>query len=221
MRIACLHTAPGNATLFAKEGERLGCVLRHEVRADLLERAEAAGGLTDAISAETAAVLVKLAGNADAVLLTCSTIGPAVVEARKSAVVPVLRVDEALARTAVASGNRVAVLCAIETTVEPTRALFQELALATRAEVEMRFVPGAWTEFRAGRTDRYYAMIAAAADRAYRDGAKVVALAQASMTGAAKLARLGKPLTSPAIGLKAALESAKSAAAQGGRRTTT
>ena len=40
------------------------------------------------------------------------------------------------------------------------------------------------------------------------------------MTGAAKLARLGKPLTSPAIGLKAAFESARSAvqAARGSGR---
>jgi hypothetical protein len=52
-------------------------------------------------------------------------------------------------------------------------------------------------------------MIAAAADQAYRDGADVVALAQASMAGAAALCREGRPLTSPAAGLAAALQAAE------------
>lgn len=220
MRIACLHTAPGNAAIFAKEGEKLGCVLRHDVRSDLLERAEQQGGLTDEIRKETAGALAKLAGNSDAVLLTCSTIGPAVEDARGLVAIPVLRVDEALARDAVNRGGRVVVLCAVETTLQPTEQLFRSAAAATGAEIEVRFVKGAWTEFRAGRSDRYHAIVAQAADDAYRGGAKVVALAQASMTGAAKLARLGKPLTSPAIGLKAAFESARSAvqAARGSGR---
>jgi hypothetical protein len=51
-------------------------------------------------------------------------------------------------------------------------------------------------------------MIAAAADQAFRDGADVVALAQASMAGAAELCREGRPLTSPGVGLAAALQAA-------------
>jgi Asp/Glu/hydantoin racemase len=211
MRIACLHTAPGNAAIFAREGEKLGCVLRHDVRSDLLERAEQQGGLTDAIRKDTADALARLASNSDAVLLTCSTIGPAVEDARGLVDIPVLRVDEALARDAVSRGGRVVVLCAVETTLGPTESLFRDAAKDTGALIEVRLVKGAWAEFRAGRPDRYHAIVAQAADEAYRGGAKVVALAQASMTGAAKLARLGKPLTSPAIGLKAAFESARSA----------
>ena len=78
--------------------------------------------------------------------------------------------------------------------------------------VEIRLVPGAWHAFRAARFADYYAIIAAAADQAYRGGADVVALAQASMAGATDLCREGRPLTSPAVGLAAALQAATLAA---------
>ncbi|MBL8838861.1 MAG: Asp/Glu racemase, partial [Alphaproteobacteria bacterium] len=126
--------------------------------------------------------------------------------------VPVLRVDSALAAEAVRGGGRVVVLCAVATTIAPTRDLFEKAAAATGARVELALVPGAWPAFRAGDVARYFALIAAAADRAYADGADVVALAQASMTGAAALCRNGAPLTSPGAGLAAA----KAAVRRGG-----
>ena len=51
----------------------------------------------------------------------------------------------------------------------------------------------------------YLQAIAAAADAQYMKGAVCVVLAQASMTGAAQLTQMGKPLTSPECGLRAAL----------------
>ena len=62
-------------------------------------------------------------------------------------------------------------------------------------------MPGAWELFQAGREADYFAMIAEAADAAAGEGARV-ALAQASMAGAAPLARVA-PLTSPIAGLRA------------------
>ena len=122
MLLSCLHTADSNVAVFDAALGELGrddVRLRHAVRADLLDRGEREGGLTAAIVAETAAVLGGLAGGADAVLLTCSTLGPAVAHANRSAV-PVLRVDEALARQAVQQGGAIVVLCAVATTV-PSR----------------------------------------------------------------------------------------------------
>jgi hypothetical protein len=207
MRIACLHTVESNIDAFAVANGEVE--LRHEVRADLLARAEAAGRLTEEIADETRKALLALGEDADAVLLTCSTLGPAAAMAAPATTVPVLRVDEALARQATASGGRVVVLCAVETTIAPTRALFEKAAAGTGATIDVQLVPGAWTEFKAGRTDRYHAAIAAAADAAFHDGASAVALAQASMAGAAALCRKGKPLASPAIGLAAAIEAAR------------
>jgi len=210
--ITCLHTAESNIAVFEAAARAVGLPdgsLRHEVRADLLADAERDGGLTPEIEARTGEVLLALCAGADAVLLTCSTLGPAASSAAHSAPVPVLRVDGALATEAVRDGGKVVALCAVETTVAPTRALFEAAARETGAAVEVRVVPGAWAVFKAGDQNRYLAMIAAASDEASRHGASRVALAQASMAGAADLTREGvRPLTSPTVGLAAALEAA-------------
>lgn len=206
--IACLHTAESNVAVFEAAAHELGLAdgLRHAVRPDLLEAAERVGGLRDDIARQTAAALMALGEQADAVLLTCSTLGPSVALVAKSPV-PVLRVDAALAERAGAHGGKVMVLCAVETTVAPTTGLFAEVAKRRGVALEVRLVPGAWALFRAGDHDGYLAAIARAADAAYDDGAGVVALAQASMAGAVDLVRgEARPMTSPAAGLSAALE---------------
>ncbi|KMO11771.1 aspartate/glutamate racemase family protein [Methylobacterium platani] len=207
-RIACLHTSDGNAAIFdaARDTARLTDVsLHHTVRADLLAAAEREGGLTPDIAAETVAVLQGLCAGADAVLLTCSTLGPAAQDAATGATVPVMRVDAALARAAVKAGGRVVVLCAVETTVAPTRRLFEDAARATGAAVEVQVVPHAWAAFKAGDLDRYRILVARAAVAAREAGATRVALAQVSMAGAAALLPEDRrPLTSPVVGLVAA-----------------
>ena len=205
--IACLHTTTGNVAVF-DAARPPGATLTHTVREDLLKDAEAAGGLTDAIADRTAGALEALAAQgADAVLLTCSTVGPGAARAR--AKVPVLRVDAALAEEATKGGGRVVVLCAVETTVEPTRAIFAEAAARHGATLEVRLVPGAWAAFRGGDPARYHAIIAEAAEAAFAEGAAQVALAQASMAGAVALAKGRKPLASPPVGLAAALAAAR------------
>jgi hypothetical protein len=201
--IGLLHTAASNAPLFDAALERPEVELRHLIRPELLEAAEAAGGLTPAIAERTAAALRDAAQGAGAVLLTCSTLGPVAEEARLP--VPVLRADAALAREAVAGGGRVAVLYAAPTTREATERLFLAAARGTGATIALRAVAGAWDAFRAGDTARYHALVAEAAEEALASGADRVALAQASMAGAAGRVRGGVPLTSPAAGLRAAL----------------
>ncbi|TKJ77698.1 Asp/Glu racemase [Pseudomonas sp. CFBP13509] len=207
MRIACLHTAASNISVFETAAKALGIgadVLRHEVRADLLAAAENAGHLSAEICASTASALLALAEQADAVVLTCSTLGPAVEGISSS--VPILRTDEALAASAVQAGGKIAVLCAVETTLEPTARLFHKAALQSNAVVEVRLVPGAWRLFKTGDNDGYLATIAKAADAAYRDGMTRVALGQASMSAAAVQVTAGPlPLTSAAAGLAAAM----------------
>jgi hypothetical protein len=216
MRIACLHTAASNISVFDAAAQALGLgpeVLRHEVRAGLLAAAEHAGQLTPEIAAATAAALLALAQHADAVVLTCSTLGPAVEGIGTRT--PILRTDAALATSAVQAGGKVVVLCAVQTTLEPTARLFREAALHANARVEVQWVPGAWDLFKAGDIDGYLAAVAKAADAAYRDGATLVALGQASMSAAAARVTAGPPpLTSASAGLVAALHAiALSAAA--------
>ena len=215
MRIACLHTADSNVAVFeaalrgtAATGRPV--TLTHSVRAELLREAEVAGGLTDGIATRAVAHLVELARGADGVLLTCSTLGPAaeaaatlVRESRPDR--PVLRVDAALAQAAVtaAGDGRLVVLYAVETTLEPTRRLFEATPDSNSGRIAYRLVEGAWARFRAGDRDGYLRAIAGAADAAYANGARTVALAQASMAPAATLCARGRPLTSPGAGLAA------------------
>lgn len=203
--IACLHTAGSNVAVFDAACPP-GVTLRHVVDEALLKDAEAAGGLTDAIAARTARALEALADGADAVLLTCSTVGPGVALAH--AAVPVLRVDAALAEAATKGGGRVVVLCAVETTMEPSRKVFEEPAARHGATLEVRLVPGAWAAFRGGDVAGYHRLVAEAADAAHAEGAAAVALAQASMAGAVAMARGAPPLASPPVGLAAAVASA-------------
>lgn len=216
VKIAFLHTAEINERLFgaalakAAPDARATSVLR----ADLLAASIAAGGMTAEIAEETAELLAGLRAAADAVLLTCSTLGPAVERLPSPLERPVvMRVDAALAELAVASAGpsgRVAVLCAVSSTLEPTRALFEAAATEVGADVEMALVAGAWDAFEAGDVAEYNRLVAAAADRAAEDGARVVALAQASMAGAAAVSRADIPvLSSPEAGLRAALAAAR------------
>lgn len=206
VKIACLHTAESNIAVFEAAAKEVGLAegtLVHAVRPDLLAAAEKAGGLTQVIAQETASVLKALTENADAVILTCSTLGPSV--DTLAGATPILRADAALARQAAAIGGMIVVLCAVETTLEPTTRLFVEEA---GAPCEVKLVPGAWARFKSGDRDGYLSAISDAAEAAYRGGASIVALAQASMAGAAALVRNGpKPLSSPAAALTAAARS--------------
>ncbi|MEO8491418.1 aspartate/glutamate racemase family protein [Pseudomonas sp.] len=210
MRIACLHTAASNIAVFDAEASALGMgadVLQHEVRADLLAAAESDGKLTAEIADATCAALLALAQHADAVVLTCSTLGSSIENIPDETRVPILRTDESLAIDAVQAGGKIVVLCAVETTLEPTSRLFQKAALQTDASVDVRLVPGAWALFKAGDNEGYLSTLARAADRAYGEGASIVALGQASMSGAASRVTAGPtPLTSALAGLKEALK---------------
>lgn len=95
MKFACLHTAQSNVAVF-EAARPEGVRLTHAVRPDLLAAAEAEG-LTPAVVAATVAALGAL--EADAVLLTCSTLGPA------AGAAGALRADAALADAATAAGG--------------------------------------------------------------------------------------------------------------------
>lgn len=200
MIIACLHTADSNIPIFDAACPA-DVTLRHEVRADLLEAA--ADGLSLGVVAKTQSQLRQMAEGADAVLLTCSTLGSAAEGVEVG--VPVLRVDQALARQACGDGGVVAAICAAPSTLGPTRDIFEWEARRTGADVRIVLVDSAWEIFLSGDLDGYVQAIAGAANLAAAD---VVALAQASMAPAALLTR--RPvLTSPEAGLAAARDAAR------------
>jgi hypothetical protein len=203
LTIACLHTAESNAPLFEAAASALpGGALRltHRIRPDLLREP------TPATLAEAAALLRELTQGADAVLLTCSSIGEAATLVA-SAPCPVLRADAALAEAATRAGGLAHVLYAAPTTRAPTQAIFEAAAARTGATLDLRLVEGAWDLFLAGDLPAYHARIAAAAEGL---PGRIV-LAQASMAGAAALMNEAPPLTVPAVSVMAAARAALNA----------
>jgi hypothetical protein len=209
MRISFLHTIDGNQRVFADAAATLGLradSLRHVVRADLREAVQDAGNFSAALKAETKHCLLDLAADADAVILTCATLGPAVEEI-ESAPVPIVRADVALATAAGKAGGKIAVLCALEAAVEPTRQLFARHASASLTSVDVIHVERVWALFRNGDIDECFAAIAASANEAYEAGATVVAYAHPWMAPAVTLTRNGRqPLDSAHAALRAVMQ---------------
>lgn len=203
-RVGVLHTVPALVPVF--DG------LLHELRADLdvVHTADAsllaraiAGGITDDVRADLRRHLRALhEAGAAAVLVTCSSIGEAAVEAAATVDVPLTRVDAAMAEAAVAraasGGGRVLVLATLDATLGPTTRLVEAAAEATGTAVTVtsQVVDGAASARSAGDLSRHDAFIAQAVAEA--GDADVIVLAQASMaTGAGDDPRT---MTSPLSG---------------------
>ncbi len=208
--LAFLHTAAVHVETFGSLARELDAAvpLRHEVREHLLAEARAAG-MSDGVRADVAAAVRALAAEgAKVVVVTCSTIGAVAEAAGKSAGVDVLRIDRPMVEEAVASGRRVLVVAALQSTLAPTLELLHEVAAAAerRVEIEQLLCEAAWQRFELG--DRAgYALAIARAIEARAKLADLVLLAQASMAPAAELVRhLGIPvLSSPRLGVQAAI----------------
>jgi len=119
---------------------------------------------------------------ADAVLVTCSSIGPAVTLAQQLFDVPVLRIDEAMAEEAVRKANIVGVLATLRTTLEPTLALLRTKAADAGREVKLIecLCEDAFPAVMAGDTETHDRLLREALLEDLKDVDAIV-LAQASM----------------------------------------
>lgn len=144
---------------------------------------------------------------ADAVLVTCSSIGPAVDATRPMCSIPLVRVDAGMVEEALDSGCRIGVLATLSTTLVPTVDLVTTRASQRGAHVriESHLCEGAFEALSAGDRDDHNARI--------REGLSVLAgsvdviiLAQASMANAlddATRASMGLPvLASPELSVR-------------------
>ena len=119
---------------------------------------------------------------AAAVMLTCSTLGVLVDEAKEMIGVPLLKVDEAMADEAVRSGRRTGIIATLYTTLDPTSALVEERAAMTKKAVEVETVlcDGAFAALGRGDTSEHDSIVLENL-RGLMDRSDVVVLAQASM----------------------------------------
>ena len=202
-RVGVLHTVPALVPVFQE------LLLERRDDLDIVHTADAsllssviAGGVTDAVRALLRGHLRALRNaGAEAVLVTCSSIGEATVEAAGVVGVRLSRVDTPMAAEAVAraraGAGRILVLATLEATLGPTARLVESAAGAASVEVTSIVVADAAAARSAGDLERHDTLVAEAIQRA--GGVDVIVLAQASMaSGAGDDPRV---LTSPASGV--------------------
>lgn len=202
MRIALLHTADVHVATFDQIFADLGSdvVLDHHVHPDLLDRARR-GGL-DAVRSEVQTTLKALA-TADAVLCTCSTLGPLVDEIALS-FPHIVRIDRPLMEKACGDGHRILVAICLDSTRDATLALLTACAAKAGRKIDTVLVvcSDAWAFFEAGDIDAYAQSIAATikAKIAKHPDIDGIVLAQASMRVAeTALEDMGIPVRSAPV----------------------
>jgi Asp/Glu/hydantoin racemase len=187
-----------------------GVRVLHILDTSLIQNTIAAGQLEK----KTIRRLIMQVGNAqeagaDAVLVTCSSIGPAVEIARSMYDIPVLRIDDLMAERAVSSAGRIGIIATVRTTLEPTLALFHRTAqrLGRTPQIVAHLCEGAFEAVQCGDTathDRLVieGLVALAAQ------SDAIVLAQASMARVAKEAssttNFPPIFTSPALAIEQA-----------------
>ena len=226
--LALLHTSHVLIPMFSALCKQTipDVAIFHMVDESLIKNTIAAGALTKATARRLLALIqnAREAG-ADAVLVTCSSIGPAVPVAREVFDFPVLRVDEAMAEEAVRQGARIGVMATLPTTLEPTVTLLRETAGAQsrRIDVVPCLCDKAFNAVIAGDKETHDRLVCAALVQLI-DTVDVVVLAQASMASAVDRippeARLKPVLSSPGSAVSRAREVLIAEAAKGkGART--
>lgn len=122
------------------------------------------------------------AAGADAVLVTCSSIGPGVKVAQQLFDIPVVRIDDAMAETAVRQAQTIGVLATLRTTLSPTTELLREKAAEAGRSVEIVecLCAEAFPAVLAGDTEKHDQILRKALLEDL-SGVDVIVLAQASM----------------------------------------
>jgi Asp/Glu/hydantoin racemase len=184
-RLGLVHTSATLVPVFAALcKEKLPDVEVFNIADDsLVKGIREAGSLTATISRRVANYLesAELAG-ADYIMVTCSSIGPAVEAGAKLMGVPVLRVDQPMADQAVATGKKIGVVATLSTTLEPTADLIRRRAAIAGKPIDLtsKLVEGAFEALMAGDGATHDAKVAAALKELSRQ-VDVIVLAQASM----------------------------------------
>jgi Asp/Glu/hydantoin racemase len=144
-------------------------------------------------------------GGAGAVMVTCSSIGPAVNTARELLDFPVFRVDEAMAEAAVTRARRIGVAATLQSTMDPTVSLLKQTAARRSIQIEVvpRVSAGAFEAVTRGDVERHDSMVKAMLTELMAE-VDLVVLAQASMARVvASMEDNAKPiLSSPELAMR-------------------
>jgi Asp/Glu/hydantoin racemase len=212
--IGFVHTVLGLPPTFGELAHELvpDVDVFHIVDETLLGITRKTGSLTPATRRRVLGYVESAAeAGADLVVVTCSSIGPAVDASHDFVDVPVLRIDEPMADEAVRLGRRIGVVATLATTLQPTADLVARRAREAGRDVEVvaRVCDGAFDALSAGDRDRHDELVRAGLRELIAD-VDVVVLAQASMARVVETLpdeeRTVPILSSPRLGMQRVAE---------------
>lgn len=120
--------------------------------------------------------------NADAIVITCSSISELAPSAAEASRLPVYKIDEAMAEEAVRLGSRIGVLATLATTLDPTCRLIESKAKAAGKSITIRkeLAGNAFEQLARGNGAAHDEILRTALDE-LAGTQDVIVLAQASM----------------------------------------
>jgi Asp/Glu/hydantoin racemase len=184
-RICLIHTAPLMVQLFTPlcrdrlPDVKVTQIINESMLKDTVEAGRVRQPTIDALNTFAEACF-KL--GTELLMVTCSSIGPAVDLIQSRFQKPVLRIDEPMAEAAVARGRRIGIAATLRTTLEPTSELLLRKAKEAGKEVELVecFCDGAFEAVMAGDADMHDLLVSKAMVNKLGE-VDVIVLAQASM----------------------------------------
>jgi aspartate/glutamate racemase len=119
---------------------------------------------------------------ADVILEACSSVGEVVAKMQSAVLIPIVRIDEAMAEQAVQRGEHLGVAATLQTTLQPTTRLLQAKAQEAGKQVKITplLVEGAFEKLMAGDREGHDNLLVETLQELART-VDVIVLAQASM----------------------------------------
>ncbi len=184
-RICLIHTAPLMVQLFTPlcrdrlPDVKVTQIINESMIKDTIEAGRIRQPTIDAL-VTFADASFKM--GTELVMVTCSSLGPAVDLIQSQFQKPVLRVDEPMAEAAVAKGRKIGVAATLRTTLEPTSELLLRKAKEAGKDVELVecLCEGAFDAVIAGDAETHDTLVSKAMINKLGD-VDVIVLAQASM----------------------------------------
>lgn len=208
--IAFLHTSTVHIPTFQKLIDDIdpSILVRHEVDESLLEDA-VAHGITEQLGRKVeSAMQLAASSGAEVVVCTCSSIGALAEKSLQTSACVSMRVDRAMADLAIDSSQRILIVAAVESTLEPTRLLLEESStkIGKFPHLSIALVEQAWFLFEASKMDAYYDCIEKFIQVKHH-GYDSIVLAQASMAPVAQRFQNSsfRVLASPELGARSAI----------------
>jgi Asp/Glu/hydantoin racemase len=208
-KLAIIHTTPATVdTMKTLAAEILpGCELVNFVDDSILPQLGRNGGnLTEVEERLVHYARFAEQVGADVILEACSSVGEVVTRMQSAVTIPIVRIDEAMAKQAVHRGERIGVAATLQTTLQPTTRLLHAKAQAAGKQVEITplLIEGAYQTLMAGDREGHDNLLVEKLQE-LAHAVDIIVLAQASM--ARVLPRLSaadqdKVLVSPRLAME-------------------